>query len=734
VPRLSAPLAVRDQVILAIGLSIWLVCWTLSFRCVVRGTPYPAIAIARTARDAYPVVSGFYPWLPGEASGLRVGDVLVRLGHADLRGLRPVDLVMLVPEEAHGESVPVVYERSGERRATALPLGSLTALWPSLPSSLVFVVACVLLFVRARPTTPLVRATAFTMLAAGIYLGSNVLEPRAAVYPQLVIRDVAASLIGPLALRSLFEFRGDGPVGALERFAPWLLAVAGPVELAGRLTGSAHTERIEMALSVVVVMAIVVVGTLVYRRADPLLRRQARWVIYGFYCALAPAGAILLLVTIEPRLHAVSFATPLFGAVVPVCMLIAIARYNLLDIDRLISATASYNIVLVMLVAVGFVAGPRVAAAASATLGVDQSLGQTTVALALAAVVVPAHRRLRPRLERIFFPERWAVDRGVEALLQDLPTATTAKDLLVGAAEQLNGLVRPETCALHVRVGSDYVPLFRRGEEGAASVFPANGPLIAALQGRIKALMDGGRSISGASPDSSAFDLAALEMLGAQIVVPIHRMAVLAAFLSLGRKRSGDVYTGTDVALLSTIALAIGNELLRFGSFDQGIEGASPERSLRGDSADPGSWTNASYQVFLSYRREGGAAEARAIHAALSARGLSTFLDVDGLHAGAFAPALTRVIVEASMFVVLLTPGSLDRLDEGDWFRREITEAFRANRTIVPIITPGFEFPATLPPELHALPAVQCLHYTHEYFDAMITKLLGYVHDASLPN
>ena len=121
---------------------------------------------------------------------------------------------MLVPEEAGtARSITVLYERAGERHEAALPLGSLTAVWPSLPTSLIFVVTSVLLLVRARPTTRLVRTTSLMMLALGITLAANVLEPRAAVYPQMLVRVLTASLVGPLAMRAMFEFRGDGPVG-----------------------------------------------------------------------------------------------------------------------------------------------------------------------------------------------------------------------------------------------------------------------------------------------------------------------------------------------------------------------------------------------------------------------------------------------------------------------------------------------------------------------------------------
>jgi class 3 adenylate cyclase len=601
VPRRTSTLALRDRLMLAIGLPVWAIFWTLSARCVLLGTPYPAIAVGPTAPDAYPVVSGFYPWLPGEASGLRVGDRVVRLGGADMRGVGPMGLVMLVPERARGAtSVAVVYERAGERRESALPLGSLTALWPSLPGSLLFVLTGSLLLVRARPATRLVRAIAAMMLVSGIFLGTNALEPRAAVYPQLLVRVLAETLLGPLAVWSMLEFRGDGPVGALERFGPWVLGVGGPIELFGRLSGTAETEAIGMALSLVIATTMLVIGTRIYRQADPVARRQARWVMYGFYCALAPSIAIFLMATVEPKLLPLAFPARLFGALVPISILIAVARYDLFDIDRLITATASYNVVLVLLVAAGLVLAPRVAAAAATSFGVDPWLGQTAVALALAGVVVPAHRRIRPRLERMFFPERWAVDRGVETLLRDLSHAGGLDALLTRGGEGLDRLLRPESCVVFARDGTTFAPVFARGR-AIPPAFGAGSPLIAALR-----LRDGLLALEGASDgprrhDLDPFDHAALETLEAAVVLPLGSGDGLVAFLCLGRKRSGDVYTPTDLRLLAMVADKLSSELLRIEQAEvlresrrmqaelrRYVPGAVAERLASGDALDAG--------------------------------------------------------------------------------------------------------------------------------------------------
>ena len=46
--------------------------------------------------------------------------------------------------------------------------------------------------------------------------------------------------------------------------------------------------------------------------------------------------------------------------------------------------------------------------------------------------------------------------------------------------------------------------------------------------------------------------------------MPVRRGEVLVAFLCLGPKRSGDVYTSTDLSLLTAIGETVSNLLTRF--------------------------------------------------------------------------------------------------------------------------------------------------------------------------
>jgi len=132
------------------------------------------------------------------------------------------------------------------------------------------------------------------------------------------------------------------------------------------------------------------------------------------------------------------------------------------------------------------------------------------------------------------------------------------------------------------------------------------------------------------------------------------------------------------------------------------------------------------YDVFISYRREGGAAEARLLQSKLNERKIRTFLDVTELGRGYFDDALLKHIEQTPNFLVILSPNSLNRGEhEEDWLRREIAHALVSARNVVPLMMPGFTWPPKLPKDLRDLRRHQGLDYSHLYFEAMLQKLIA---------
>lgn len=134
--------------------------------------------------------------------------------------------------------------------------------------------------------------------------------------------------------------------------------------------------------------------------------------------------------------------------------------------------------------------------------------------------------------------------------------------------------------------------------------------------------------------------------------------------------------------------------------------------------------------VFISYRRGEGAELARLMQLRLREQGIRAFLDVDDLRPGQFDEALLAEIERAPSFLLILTEGALDRCSsDDDWLRQEITHALLTKKTIVPLLTSGFEFPpeSDLPPELRPIVVHQGVSYSHEFLDAVVNKIVNYL-------
>ena len=135
-----------------------------------------------------------------------------------------------------------------------------------------------------------------------------------------------------------------------------------------------------------------------------------------------------------------------------------------------------------------------------------------------------------------------------------------------------------------------------------------------------------------------------------------------------------------------------------------------------------------SYDVFISYRRKGsGAGVAGEMQSKLESRGYKVFLDVDNIGSGDFPDQIDHAIQQCNDFLLILSPGMLDRcVEEEDWVRHEIVLAEKYNKNIVGVSLPGFVMPTAeeLPAELHSIPEKQVFLWSHEYRHASFEKIV----------
>lgn len=134
------------------------------------------------------------------------------------------------------------------------------------------------------------------------------------------------------------------------------------------------------------------------------------------------------------------------------------------------------------------------------------------------------------------------------------------------------------------------------------------------------------------------------------------------------------------------------------------------------------------YDVFISYRRQGGGADARMMYDRLSHDGYAVSFDMDTLKNGNFNEELLKRVAECRNFVVLLSENCFERTLNGcrredDWLRIEIATALYNGKNIVTVMLPGFEFPAKLPPDIDAIRNKNGPKYDLYYIDGFYDKL-----------
>ena len=570
-----------QRALFAFLVAVWAVTFALSVRTMARDVRFSTVFVAAPeAADGYPVVTGFRGWEHDPGSGVRIGDRLLDLDGVDLRGAGPVGFIAAFAEVATGrDQVPVVFERSGERGTTMLPGGRVRVLAPLLPASLVFALVAILLARRATLSF-MVRTFVVCFLVQAIFLAAQIGGSRFETYTGMFLHVSTLTVSGPLWTYALLLF----PEGNRERARhvwPWLFSILGLLHTGHIGTPVPPHVGIPAAAIVVVIQLVtnVTIATRAYRRTDPIGRRQLRWFLFGMYCASMPTIVTGVLNAADPAFEPWYDWSLTAIAALPIALLISIARYNLFDIDRLISTTASYNVLLMLAVGLGVTIVPRTAEAAAEFLGVDPRVGTIGLSVPIAMLVVAAHQRLRPYIDRVFFAERYAFDTGVQRLLGELSACADAETLTRRLGESLVRLIRPETCVVYAGANGSFVPLFVEGR-AVPRAFERNGPLVGTLQERREPLAfepHGRRAAVALSP----FERAVLETLDAVVVAPIWRRDALLLVLCLGRKRSRDVYTPTDLHLLATVADKVSSQLERFAQDEVIRQSHAMQEALR---------------------------------------------------------------------------------------------------------------------------------------------------------
>jgi hypothetical protein len=184
-----------------------------------------------------------------------------------------------------------------------------------------------------------------------------------------------------------------------------------------------------------------------YRSSGPVQRRQLTWFLYAAVnaTALVVLGRLGLL---PGRLLSVVLLTVSL-ALFPAAVLVAVLRYRLYDIDRIVSRTVTYGVLTATIVVV-YVA----VVALLSQLGLPEGSSDVVVAavtLTVAGVAGRVRRRLQAAVDRRFDRARYDAGRAVDAFAARLRDQVDLDEITAGLRDTVAATVAPGRVSVWLR-------------------------------------------------------------------------------------------------------------------------------------------------------------------------------------------------------------------------------------------------------------------------------------------
>jgi hypothetical protein len=188
-------------------------------------------------------------------------------------------------------------------------------------------------------------------------------------------------------------------------------------------------------------------------------RQQLKWFAYGTALLVVPPASSLIGVSLPSPVD--GLMTLAIISAIPVTIGLAVLRYRLYDIDRLINRTLVYGL-LTALLGLGYVAGSLLFVQVAGASSDPPSWLIAAATLAAAAMFRPARRRIQTVVDRRFNRRRYNAAQTIDAfstrLRDEVDLDTLSAELLTVAGRTME----PTTLSLWLR------PPLQRSEHPAS--------------------------------------------------------------------------------------------------------------------------------------------------------------------------------------------------------------------------------------------------------------------------
>lgn len=307
------------------------------------------------------------------------------------------------------------------------------------------------------------------------------------------------------------------------------------------------------AAIVSVLTALVILAWRSFRTGSPVEREQLHWMVLG---GLLSFGLIIGWLLGVPFWSGNTF-TPLLMAPMAIFPLVAgytLQRHSRIQADFVVSRGVLYGL-LAVFVSVGYallVTGLSIAAEGAVKPSTPLITGIIVFVIALA--LLPLRVRMVQMLDRIFFRGEQAYQDRLKTFSGELTNAVELNQILAVLRRYIEETLQPQR--LHIFVLDPFTDQFIAskdtvGKRTSDLRFAQTSALVQMLSGRKTPLyINAGESL----PSVLLSEAPRINLLDAQVFVPLLGRHRLMGWIALGQRLSGEVFTTRDLSYLDSLS------------------------------------------------------------------------------------------------------------------------------------------------------------------------------------